>query len=134
MTWREARQFGETEACRGIAPLGEGFVVVGYTEEDPLDPSAMVWTVQLGPVAAGAATVSAAWSAKIGSAGVNGKAAISAYTSGSGAISLKLAKLKASTLHPVVLHKGTCSSVGAVLLKLPSIKTSGPGRQPAPAA
>ena len=39
----------------------------------------------LGPVAAGAATVSAAWSAKIGSAGVNGKAAISAYTSGSGA-------------------------------------------------
>ena len=36
----------------------------------------------LGPVAAGAATVSAAWSAKIGSAGVNGKAAISAYTTG----------------------------------------------------
>ena len=36
----------------------------------------------LGPVAAGAATVSAAWSAKIGSAGVNGKATISAYTTG----------------------------------------------------
>ena len=81
----------------------------------------------LGPVAAGAATVSAAWSAKIGSAGVNGKAAISAYTTGSGAITLKLAKLKASTLHPVVLHKGTCSSVGAVLLKLPSIKTGRTG-------
>ena len=81
----------------------------------------------LGPVAAGAATVSAAWSAKIGSAGVNGKAAISAYTTGSGAITLKLAKLKASTLHPVVLHKGTCSSVGPVLLKLPSIKTGRTG-------
>ena len=81
----------------------------------------------LGPVAASGATVSAAWSAKIGSAGVNGKAAISAYTSGTGAITLKLAKLRASTLHPVVLHKGTCSSVGAVLLKLPSIKTSRTG-------
>ena len=81
----------------------------------------------LGPVAASGATVSAAWSAKIGSAGVNGKAAISAYTTGSGAITLKLAKLKASTLHPVVLHKGTCSSVGAVLLKLPSIKTGRTG-------
>ena len=81
----------------------------------------------LGPVAAGAATVSAAWSAKIGSAGVNGKAAISAYTTGTGSITLKLAKLKASTLHPVVLHKGTCSSVGPVLLKLPSIRTGRTG-------
>jgi YVTN family beta-propeller protein len=81
----------------------------------------------LGPVAASGATVSAAWSAKIGSAGVNGKAAISAYTSGTGTITLKLAKLRASTLLPVVLHKGTCSSVGAVLLKLPSIKTSRTG-------
>ena len=81
----------------------------------------------LGPVAAGAATVSAAWSAKIGSAGVNGKAAISAYTTGTGTITLKLAKLKPSTLLPVVIHKGTCSSVGAVLLKLPSIKTTRTG-------
>ena len=81
----------------------------------------------LGPVAAGAATVSAAWSAKIGSAGVNGKAAISAYTTGTGSITLKLARLRASTLHPVVLHRGTCSSVGAVLLKLPSIRTSRTG-------
>ena len=81
----------------------------------------------LGPVAAGAATVSAAWSAKIGSAGVNGKAAISAYTTGTGAITLKLARLRASTLHPVVLHKGTCRSVGAVLLKLPSIRTTRSG-------
>jgi plastocyanin len=81
----------------------------------------------LGPVAAGAATVSAAWSAKIGSAGVNGKATISASTTGTGTISLKLAKLKASTLLPVVLHKGTCSSVGAVLLTLPSIRTTSTG-------
>ena len=35
----------------------------------------------------------------------------------------------------MVLHKGTCSSVGAILLKLPSIKTTehrhgGPDQQP----
>jgi len=81
----------------------------------------------LGPVAASGATVSAAWSAKIGSAGVNGKAAISAYTTGTGTITLKLAKLRASALLPVVLHKGTCSAVGAVLLTLPSIRTTSTG-------
>ena len=81
----------------------------------------------LAPVAASGATVSAAWSAKIGSAGVNGKATISAYTTGTGVITLKLAKLRASTLLPVVLHKGTCSAVGTVLLKLPSIKTTRTG-------
>jgi YVTN family beta-propeller protein len=127
VTWREVRRFGETESGRGIALLGEGFVVVGSKDAYELDPSAMVWTVRLGPVAAGAATVSAAWSAKIGSAGVNGKATISASTTGSGTITLKLAKLKASTLHPVVLHKGTCSSVGAVLLTLPPIRTTRTG-------
>ena len=80
-----------------------------------------------GPVAAGAATVSAAWSAKIGSAGVNGTATISAFTTGTGTMALKVARMKASTLLPVVLHKGTCSSVGAVLLTLPSIKTTSSG-------
>ena len=72
--------------------------------------------------------------AKIGSAGVNGKATISAYTTGTGVITLKLAKLRASTLLPVVLHKGTCSSVGTVLLKLPSIKTTRTGTASGPAA
>jgi YVTN family beta-propeller protein len=81
----------------------------------------------LGPLAAGAATVSAAWSAKIGSAGVNGKATISAFTTGTGTIALKLAKLKASTSHAVVLHKGTCGTVGAVLLTLAPIKTNASG-------
>jgi YVTN family beta-propeller protein len=71
--------------------------------------------------------VSGAWSAKIGSAGANGAATISSFTTGTGSITLKLAKLKGSTLLPVVLHKGTCSSVGAVLLTLPSIKTTSAG-------
>jgi YVTN family beta-propeller protein len=80
-----------------------------------------------GPVAAGAATVSAAWSAKIGSAGINGKATISAFTTGTGTMALKVARMKASTLLPVVLHKGTCSSVGAVLLTLAPIRTTSSG-------
>jgi len=80
-----------------------------------------------GPVAAGAATVSAAWSAKIGSGGVNGSATISAVTTGSGTMALKVARMKASTLLPVVLHKGTCSSVGAVLLTLAPIRTTSSG-------
>ena len=81
----------------------------------------------VGPVAAGAATVSASWSAKIGSAGVNGSATISAVTTGTGTMALKVARMKASTLLPVVLHKGTCSTVGAVLLTLAPIRTTSSG-------
>jgi len=80
-----------------------------------------------GPVAAGAATVSAAWSAKIGSAGVNGTATISAFTTGTGTMALKVARMKGSTSLPVVLHKGSCSSVGAVLLTLAPIRTTSSG-------
>ncbi len=76
---------------------------------------------------AGAATVTNIWQAKVGSAGANGTATIQAYTSGTGSIALKLAKLTASTSLPVRITKGTCSSVGAVLLTLPSIKTTNVG-------
>lgn len=78
-------------------------------------------------VPAGAATVTNAWQAKIGSAGANGTAIVQEYTNGTGSIALKLAKLTASTSLPVKIHKGTCSSVGAVLLTLPSIKTTSVG-------
>jgi len=42
-------------------------------------------------------------------------------------MALKVAKMKASTLLPVVLHKGTCGSVGAVLVTLAPIKTTSSG-------
>ena len=81
------------------------------------------------PAAASGATVSAAWSAKIGSAGVNGKATISAYTSGQWHDQPRSSRSSSSA--PLSTRwsssKGTCSSVGAVLLKLPSIKTSRTG-------
>jgi multiple sugar transport system substrate-binding protein len=76
---------------------------------------------------AGAATVANTWQAQIGLAGANGTATILAYTSGTGSIALKLAKLRASTFQPVTLSKGTCSSVGSTLIRLPAIKTTSTG-------
>jgi putative multiple sugar transport system substrate-binding protein len=75
----------------------------------------------------GAATVGASWRAKIGSAGANGTATIQAYTTGSGSLALKLAKLKAATYLPVTLSKGTCASVGSTLITFPAIKTTSAG-------
>jgi alpha-tubulin suppressor-like RCC1 family protein len=73
---------------------------------------------------AGATT---AWQAKVGPSGVNGTANVSTITTGVGSIGLKLVKLRASSILPVVLYKGTCASVGAVLFRLASITTSSTG-------
>jgi putative multiple sugar transport system substrate-binding protein len=75
----------------------------------------------------GAATVGASWGAKIGSAGANGTATMQAYTTGSGSLALKLAKLKAATYLPVTLSKGTCASVGSRLITFPAIRTTSSG-------
>jgi hypothetical protein len=80
-----------------------------------------------GVAPASAAIVTNIWWAPIGSAGANGTATVQAYASGTGSIVLKLAQLKASTTLAVKVHKGTCNSVGAVLLTLPSIRTSSAG-------
>ena len=74
-----------------------------------------------------AATVGASWRAKVGSAGANGTATISAYTTGSGSLALKLAKLRAATYLPVTLSKGTCGSVGSTLITFPAIRTTSAG-------
>jgi len=79
------------------------------------------------PTAVSAATVSAAWSAKIGGGGANGSATLQLSTSGTGSLALKLVKLPASTSLAVTLSKGTCSSVGATILTLPAIKTTSAG-------
>lgn len=81
--------------------------------------------VLVGP--ASAATVASTWNARLGAAGANGTARIQAYTSGSGALNLKLSKLKKSSLLPVVITKGTCASAGAVVATLASIKTTSSG-------
>lgn len=74
-----------------------------------------------------AATVSNTWSAKIGSAGVNGTAKVTAFGSGTGSVALKLLKLKPSSLLPVVISKGTCGAVGTTVATLASIRTSSAG-------
>jgi YVTN family beta-propeller protein len=79
------------------------------------------------PSSASAATVTNAWRAKIGSAGVNGLATVSVYTTGTGSIVLKLAKLRPATYLPVTLHKGTCASVGTALVRFPTIRTTSTG-------
>ena len=76
---------------------------------------------------AGAATIGASWRAKIGSAGVNGSATIQAYTTGSGSLTLRLARLKPAISLPVTISKGTCASVGSTLITLPAIRTTSTG-------
>jgi YVTN family beta-propeller protein len=88
---------------------------------------AITFLLALAPLAADAATVTSAWTAKIGSGGANGTATVQGYSSGTGAVVLKLAKLKAATLLPVTINKGTCSSAGKVLVKLAAIKTTKTG-------
>ena len=79
------------------------------------------------PLATDAATVTSAWKAKIGSAGANGTATVQGYATGTGSIALKLAKLRASSLLPVTINKGTCTRVGTVLVKVAAIKTTRTG-------
>lgn len=96
-----------------VGQLGNGSTTNSST---PVD---VVFSVGLG--------LTNAWQAKVGTSGVNGTAKISRYTNGTGAIALKFVKLRASTTLPVVVHKGTCASVGPVIFKLASIKTSSSG-------
>ena len=76
---------------------------------------------------ASAATVGESWRAKVGSAGINGTATIQAYTTGSGSLALKLARMRPATSLPVTLSKGTCASVGSTLITFPAIRTTSTG-------
>jgi YVTN family beta-propeller protein len=78
-------------------------------------------------VPASAATVASTWNARIGTAGSNGTVRVQAYTTGTGALTLKLVKLRRSSLLPVVISKGTCSATGTVVATLASIRTSSAG-------
>lgn len=86
----------------------------------------LIMLLALAPIVT-AAPVAKAWSARIGTGGVNGAATINVLTTGTGSISLKLAKLRASTYHTVVVSKGTCSSAGTALVKFASLKTTSAG-------
>lgn len=81
----------------------------------------------LGPASVSGATVTSTWKAKIGSAGANGTATINVYATGTGALVLRLANLRAATTLPVTLSKGTCSRVGSTLIRFPAIRTTSRG-------
>ena len=75
--------------------------------------------------AAQAATSTNAWLARIGTAGANGTATVQAFTTGTGTIALKLARLRASSTLAVTLLKASCR--GATLATLASIRTTSRG-------
>ena len=72
-----------------------------------------------------AATLTNTWLAKIGTAGAYGSATLNLYLSGTGSLTFKVVKLKASTSLAVALVKTSCS--GPTLLTLAAIKTSSTG-------
>jgi hypothetical protein len=78
--------------------------------------------VSPGPV--DAATVLAAWTAPVGSAGANGKATVQLLTTGTGSIAVRIAKMRPATTLPAVVSAGTCASPGTKLVSLASIRTT----------
>jgi hypothetical protein len=89
--------------------------------------AAAILALSVTQVAFGSSPLTTAWQAKVGASGVNGTANVSTITTGAGSIGLKLVKLRASSTLPVAVYKGTCASVGAVLFRLASIKTTSTG-------
>ncbi len=68
-----------------------------------------------------------AWRAQVGRSGVYGMATFQADPAGTGTLLLQLLRMAPSTTYPVALHKGTCASLGKVLVTLPAIRTSRSG-------
>lgn len=67
-----------------------------------------------------AATINAAWTAKMGTSGANGTARVNGYTTGTGALILSLKSLHRSTSYPVSLYRGTCSRLGTRIVAFSS--------------
>jgi hypothetical protein len=78
------------------------------------------------PDPASAATVSAKWTTSIQVPGARpqGIATLSTYTTGLGTLSLRLTGLRAGTAFAVRLYTGTCSSLRARVVVLPSVTSS----------
>lgn len=88
---------------------------------------ALCASLVVGLAPASGATLTNAWQAKLGSGGSNGTATIQAFVGGTGSIALKLARVRAGIYLPVTLSKGTCSSVGTTLVRVPAIRTTSAG-------
>ena len=86
---------------------------------------AMLLTLAAAP--ADAITLQRTWSAKIGSNGANGRITLRAYTNEVGSITYALKGLRANVNYSVQIRNGTCSNLGSVAARPPSIHTSASG-------
>jgi virginiamycin B lyase len=74
-----------------------------------------------------AATVTAQWQAKVGTAGVNGSATIKVFATGTGSVSVALKGLARRTLYSATIYRGTCARRTTSLLTLAAIRTTSTG-------
>jgi hypothetical protein len=75
-----------------------------------------------------AATVHRTFTAKVGSGGSSGTAAITAYTDGSGYLVYDLRKLRKGATYKVEIRNGKCGKLGSVVTRLAKFKASSTGR------
>jgi hypothetical protein len=88
---------------------------------------AVATLLAIAPTSAGALTLHRAWSAKVGSSGANGTIGLSIYTNDVGTIRYSLKGLRARATYAVQIRNGTCSSVGTIVARPPSLVTSTTG-------
>ena len=88
---------------------------------------ALATLLAIAPTSASALTLHRAWSAKVGSSGANGTIALSIYTNDVGTIRYSLKGLRAGATYAVQIRNGTCSSVGTIVARPPSVLTSTTG-------
>jgi len=88
---------------------------------------AVTLLLPLAAAPANALTLQRTWSARIGSSGTNGAATLRAYTNGVASMTYDLRNLAGNTTYGVKIRKGTCTSLGSVVVTLPSVHTSATG-------
>ncbi len=88
---------------------------------------ALATLLAIAPASASALTLHRGWSAKIGSSGSNGTIALKIYTNDVGTIAYSRKGLRAHATYAVQIRNGTCSSVGTIVARPPSVVTSSTG-------
>jgi hypothetical protein len=86
---------------------------------------ATLMAINITPVSA--ITLQRAWTAKIGTSGINGRVYLKSYTNGVGSIQVAVKGLRANATYSVSIRNGTCSSLGSTAFKAASIKMSSTG-------
>ncbi|MFL5689655.1 MAG: hypothetical protein ACJ77I_11745 [Chloroflexota bacterium] len=76
---------------------------------------------------ASALTGQRTWTAKVGTAGANGKVVLRSYTNGVGSIQLSLKGLRRNATYSIKVRNGTCANPGTAASKTMSFRTSSTG-------